>query len=291
MTSRTDTTRRRHIIVNADDFGISSDINEAILRAFETGLISSSTIMANMPKFNEACVLIRRHDLKGKIGLHLNFTTGKPLTAEVAGWLRLCDRQGYWRPRRRVLSLNTGEAFALEREIAAQVLACERNGFTPTHWDSHHHMHTEFGIAPVVIRTANRLKCRALRLGLNCGSGRNGAPRFHRILATAYRGWYNARIRFAGLARTDYFGDPQDTAEILRNTMADTEVMVHPMLDHCGRLVDWDGKDLQSRVAALGIQPGEMSSYSDVAPEGVLKKKSTGVVERNVGASIPEHDS
>ena len=290
MTSRKDTTQRRHIIVNADDFGISSDVNEAILRAFETGLISSSTIMANMPKFDEACVLIRRHYLNGKIGLHLNFTAGKPLTAEVAGCLRLCDRQGHWHPRRRVLSLTANEALALEHEIAAQVLACEHNGFTPTHWDSHHHMHTEFGIAPVVIRTAQRLKCRALRLGINCGPGRDGAPCFHRIVATAYRSLYNARIRFEGLARTDYFGDPQDTAGILRTTMADTEVMVHPMLDFCGRLVDWDGKDLQSRVAALSIQPDEMSSYSDAVPKGLLQKSNTGIVESYAGTSISEHD-
>jgi len=44
--------------VNADDFGMSPRINHAILQAFENGLISSATIMANMPAFEDACQIV-----------------------------------------------------------------------------------------------------------------------------------------------------------------------------------------------------------------------------------------
>jgi len=126
-------------------------------------------------------------------------------------------------------------------EIAAQVLACERQGITPTHFDSHHHMHTEWGIAPVVIRTAKRHGISSIRLALNCGPGRDGASTTHRMLARTYRQAQNTRLRFHGLAKTEYFGDALDTAHILQTTTADVEVMVHPMFDDCGRLVDLDG--------------------------------------------------
>jgi chitin disaccharide deacetylase len=266
MTSPNETTRRRHIVVNADDFGMSSYVNEAILRAFDKCLVSSATIMPNMPAFEEACVLVHRHGLQRRIGLHLNFTTRRPLTSDVAGCRRLCDRYGNWRARRTVLSLSGDEGLALEAEIAAQVDACVRNGFTPTHWDSHHHMHTELGIAPVVIRVAKRLKVGALRLGINCGPGRDGASASHRILANAYRSLYNSRLKINHLAGTEYFGDPRDTVDIIRTTRADTEVMVHPTLDNCGRLVDGDGNDLTSRMGGLHIPPAEMSSYYDLRP-------------------------
>ena len=103
MKSQPETNRRRNIVVNADDFGMSRQTNEAILQAFEKGLISSTTIMANMPAFEEACQLARQHHLQRRIGLHLNVTEGKPLTADIADCPRFCDAGGCWRPRRRVL--------------------------------------------------------------------------------------------------------------------------------------------------------------------------------------------
>ena len=43
----------RKIIVNADDFGMRAEVNQAIVDAFEQRLISSTTLMANMPGFGE----------------------------------------------------------------------------------------------------------------------------------------------------------------------------------------------------------------------------------------------
>jgi hypothetical protein len=247
--------------VNADDFGLSRQVNEAILKAFEKGLISSATIMTNMPAFEEASQLARQNNLQRRIGLHLNFTEGKPLTAEIATCPRFCDTDGFWLPRRKVFTLSDKEKLVLEAEIAAQIMACGREGITPTHLDSHHYMHCEFGIAPAVIRMAKHLGIGGIRLAPNCGTGRAGATWAHRMLARAYWHAQNTRLRLNGLARTEYFGDARDTAHILQTTTADVEVMVHPMLDDCGRLVDFNGEDLASRITALSIPADEMCSY------------------------------
>lgn len=53
------------IIVNADDFGCSKVINQAIMTCLDRGLISSTTIMANMPGFHEACELANSRALHG----------------------------------------------------------------------------------------------------------------------------------------------------------------------------------------------------------------------------------
>ena len=122
-------------------------------------------------------------------------------------------------------------------------------------------MHTEWGIAPVVIRVAKRHGIGAIRLARNCGTGRRGASAAHRILASAYRGAHNIYLRFHGLAKTDYFGDALDTAHILRTTRADVEVMVHPTSDECGRLIDSEGEGLEAILIALNISPVAMRSY------------------------------
>jgi predicted glycoside hydrolase/deacetylase ChbG (UPF0249 family) len=41
----------RRIIVNADDFGMGPETKRAIVAAFDKSLISSTTLMANMPAF------------------------------------------------------------------------------------------------------------------------------------------------------------------------------------------------------------------------------------------------
>jgi len=253
--------------VNADDFGISPRTNQAILQAFLEGLISSATIMANMQGFDDACRLVHEYGLRRRIGLHLNFTDGSPLSSEIADCPAWCDGYGGWRRQRAVLKLSTEEARLLETEIAAQVMACERRGITPTHWDSHHHMHTQVAIAPIVIRAAKSFGVQALRLGPNCGPGRAGASNIHRVAARVHRSLYNARLRFHGLAKTEYFGDADDTREVIRTSSADTEVMVHPSFDMHGRLIDLDGQDLRTRIEDLSIPVGQMCSYYDVHPQ------------------------
>lgn len=286
MTSQPQTTRRRRLIVNADDFGASPQTNRAILQAFEKRLISSATIMANMPAFEEACQLARQNNLQGKLGLHLNLTEGRPLTGDIAACPRFSDASGCWRPRRTVLSLSGEVVRLLEAEIEAQIVACQRAGIIPTHLDSHHHIHTQFGICGSVIRAAKRHGISAIRLAPNCRGAaaaiirmsKRSIVRIRRIhncerdsemlalhrrtLARSTCYAYNIRLRLHGLAKTEYFGDASETARILQTTSADVEVMVHPRLDYCGRLVDLNGHSLESLITPLHIRPEEMCSYA-----------------------------
>lgn len=262
MTFSAKTSRpRRHIVVNADDFGLSLETNQAILRAFDKALISSATIMAGMPAFEDACQLVHQHNLLGRIGMHLNLTSGRPLTGDIARSRNFCDESGTWLRPRKVFVVNRCDALALEAEIEAQYRACERQGITPTHWDSHHHMHTEFGIAPIVIGMAKRLGTRGIRLAYNCGLRHDDTSTAYRTLARVYQDMKNMRLRFHGLARTQYFGNARDTIQILDKTTADVEIMVHPKLDAANRLVDLDGSDLEARIAALNIPAAEMCSF------------------------------
>lgn len=258
------TKRDRRVVVNADDFGMSAVVNRAIILAFDRRLISSTTIMANMPGFEEACELVHQYGLEHRVGLHLNVTSGRPLTAEIALCRTFCDDNGYWLRPRRIFTLGKREGELLEAEIAAQVLACEQRGITPTHWDSHHHMHGELAISPIVIRMAKRLGVPRIRLAFNCGPRRPNTSAVYRMVARAYQHFMTIRLQFHGLAGTDYFGSVRDTREILLTTTADVEVMVHPTLSERGDLVDLDGQDLESKIAALGISPTEMCSYTSL---------------------------
>ena len=210
----------RRIIINADDFGMSAETNRAIVEAFENNVISSTTLMTNMPGFDEACELAHRHRLLCKIGLHLNLTSGYPLSSPIRRCVRFCDATGMFRARQNRFRLSKEERLAIETEIASQIQACVDRGIHPTHLDSHHHVHTEWVIGGAVITIARRYGIKAIRLSRNCGPGIG-------LVHKVYKFAYNSRLRLYGLAKTRYFGTLADVQKILGTASDDIEVMVH----------------------------------------------------------------
>jgi predicted glycoside hydrolase/deacetylase ChbG (UPF0249 family) len=225
--------RSRKIIVNADDFGMNAETNRAIVEAFENNVISSATLMTNMPGFDEACELAHRHRLLGKIGLHLNLTSGYPLSSPIRRCPRFCDNVGMFRARQTRFRLSKEERLAVETEIASQIKACLDRGLCPTHLDSHHHVHTEWAIGAAAITIARQYRIKAIRLSRNCGPGIDLVHKLYKIA-------YNSRLRVYGLAKTRYFGTSEDVREILVTASGDVEVMVHFASDDHGGALQHD---------------------------------------------------
>jgi len=226
------------MIVNADDLGYDEATNAAIVESLERGYCSSTTILANMPGFDDACRLAQENGLTGRVGVHLNVCEGMPLTEAIRGCPRFfhSDTGLGLRRDRRVLALSRLERDALAAELRAQAAACRQRGMALTHADSHRHAHEEWAIASVVLRVCREEGIPFLRLARNCGPAR-------RRINRAYRRLLNARIARAGLARTRYFGSLADGAHLAaaRHTRAadlPIEIMVHPVYDREGRLID-----------------------------------------------------
>ena len=71
--ARSDTVRR--LIVNADDFGASPAINEAVIRAHREGILTTASLMVNEPARDAAALLARANPRLG-VGLHLTLLMG-----------------------------------------------------------------------------------------------------------------------------------------------------------------------------------------------------------------------
>ncbi len=223
------------LIVNADDFGLSESVNSAILEAFRLGLISSTTIMANMPGFEQACELAHRHQLSEHIGIHLVFDCGAPLAAQIHDQPTLCGADGGLSPQfgRRHIRLSRGERMAIEAELTAQIARCRAHGLKLTHLDSHHHLHTTPAFAPAVFAVAKRERIPHVRIARNTRAREN-------ILMRLYKFGFNARLTNLGFRRTDAFGSAGEVqargaAWQARHSI---EVMVHPAWDSSGTLID-----------------------------------------------------
>lgn len=128
------------LIVHADDLGMSHSVNAATMKAFETGLVNSGSIMVPCPWLSEIATYARANP-QADLGLHLTLTSEwtpfrwGPVTSKdrVAS---LLDKDGYFR-----LTESEAAKYAdpkeVEVEIRAQIEKAKALGIVPTHLDSH----------------------------------------------------------------------------------------------------------------------------------------------------------
>lgn len=129
----------KYLIVNADDFGLSPGVNRGIVEAYLAGGITSTTLMVNMPGFQDAMNRSRSLPHLG-VGLHFNLTSGTPVSdANLVP--SLVQQDGTFRDFRLALARNERD---IEIELAAQWNRFIASGLRPTHLDSHHHIHQIF---------------------------------------------------------------------------------------------------------------------------------------------------
>ena len=141
------------LIINADDFGISRGVNTGIIEAAAAGVVTSASVIVNLPDFADA--LDRALSVpRLSLGIHLNFTIGRPLTA-ARSLTRRDSGEFYTLP---VLaaraSLGLLDASDIAGECLAQIDRMIDAGFPPTHLDSHRHVHAHPAISSAVARSA-----------------------------------------------------------------------------------------------------------------------------------------
>jgi hypothetical protein len=225
--------RSRKIIVNADDFGMSAEVNRAMVEAFHKGAISSATLITNMPGFAEACELAHRHRLLGKIGLGLNLTSGYPLSAPIRRCSRFCDEVPYfgadelgfvyrrkrdspWKRRSR------------HRSGPASIVDCIRRTW----------IHTITSTQSGLLEQQPSL----WRAGMGYGrSDCHATAALGSIFARRCYRAYNTRLRIYGLTKTRSFGSSADVQEILAAGSGDVELMVHLNSESTGSISDGRG--------------------------------------------------
>ena len=126
-------------------------MSEGILCAHRHGIVTSTTMLVNRDVPRD--VIARARDAGLGLGLHVNFTLGKPLTR---GASLVDDGGGFVRDARRAAA--RAKAGDVEKEVAAQVERFQSLTKTrPTHLDSHHHVGLHAPVRDVVLAAARRL--------------------------------------------------------------------------------------------------------------------------------------
>lgn len=132
----------RRLIINADDFGMTAGVNSGIVKGLKEGVLTSTTLMPNMPGTEDAFEYCRM-DPELPVGLHFNITSGCPVSRAEEVPTLVNERENFHAIRTLIPLLNGGLVDAVDviREFDAQMNLMLQHGIRPTHVDSHKHLH------------------------------------------------------------------------------------------------------------------------------------------------------
>ena len=210
----------RRLIINADDFGFTRDVNAGIVAAHRSGVLTSTTLMANGGAFDDA-VRLAKETPTLDVGAHLvlvqgySVLDGRPLPETLRALLPVLARRG----------LN------VYAELKAQIEKILAGGIRLSHLDSHKHTHLVPGVFRTVVQLAGEFGIPWVRLPLDATVAFGKAPvafgnRFYRRFALGR----NVRV-------TDHFLGFRLTGTLTEETFAQalrgipegtTEFMCHP---------------------------------------------------------------
>jgi len=161
---------KRRLIVNADDFGLSSSVNEAVIRAHREGILTTASLMVNEAGFDEAVRLAKKNPRLG-VGLHLTFLMGhSALSPEKIP--DLVDPCGEFSNS----PVGVGMSYFFKRslreqlraEIQAQFEKFHATGLKLDHVNGHLHLHLHPVIFKILMEDADKLRITQLRLTRDC---------------------------------------------------------------------------------------------------------------------------
>src|SRR5512140_2864174 len=156
----------RRLIVNADDFGKSESVNEAVLRAHREGVLTTASLMVNEPAC-AAAVQIARENPRLGVGLHLTLLCGRSALPprDIPG---LVDSEGNFTNNPAGAGFryffSSGLRPQLRAEIHAQFEKFRATGLSLDHVNGHLHLHLHPTVLAILTEDADALGIRRARL-------------------------------------------------------------------------------------------------------------------------------
>ena len=263
----------RRLIVNADDFGRSRSINEAVIRAHREGILTSASLMVNEPAFDEAVCLAKQNPKLG-VGLHLSLVCGHSALApeQIPG---LVDSQKKFSDNAVTSGMRffflRGLKLQLHDEIEAQFQKFRATGLLLDHVNGHLNIHLHPAVFRILIEHAERWEIQHLRLtsdpillNFRIANGNVFYRTSHGAIYKLLSRWARPKLRQANIQHTEnVFG-------LLQNARVDehfllkllpqlpsgiSELYSHPSLDDFKHEFDaLISPSVLSRVKDLGIQ-------------------------------------
>lgn len=219
-----------YIIINADDFGASKKINEAIICCHDNGILSSTSLIAKGKAFGHAIDLLCNHRQLG-VGVHLaldgdyNFTTTPNSIINK-------DTGKFFNGKELLKRIRTFRLIKndLIREYSRQIEYILDHNVKISHIDHHHHFHLYKNVLDAVIDVARKYKIGYVRSQRMISSNRQFLPKYYyRLIHQRYLKFrYQTIDGYFGFQSRDLRVMKKELIQLLKQHFAIVEIVVHP---------------------------------------------------------------
>jgi predicted glycoside hydrolase/deacetylase ChbG (UPF0249 family) len=152
------------LIINADDLGSNAMRDRGILAAFQQGIVTSASILANGPSFSTAIEQVKCARIP--VGVHLNLADGRPLTGPIKGLTNHSGNLPGKEELRRCLAGSRFNPEDLRKELNAQIQRILDTDVQPDHLDGHQHCQLFPSLTTIVAELALEHAIPAMRSAL-----------------------------------------------------------------------------------------------------------------------------
>lgn len=216
-----------YLIINADDLGVSIEINNSIFDLMSRNIVTSSTIIANAPAFEDAAEKIHKYP-NNSFGVHLNLTQFKPITSN-SDLKPILDDNGKFNG----ILINSKKDLALRlavfEEWCAQIKKIQSYGIKVSHIDSHQHVHTIPHLFMVLKKIQKQFGIRKVRISKNIYSSAmpiaSKGLKYKKMLWNFLLRKYYPTKTTSGFTSFSTFLDVVKSMKLINRTV---EIMVHP---------------------------------------------------------------
>jgi predicted glycoside hydrolase/deacetylase ChbG (UPF0249 family) len=218
--------RKMDVIINADDLGISQEVNDAVFGLMGDGLVTSATIIANGPNLEDACQ--RLSEMPGcSFGVHLNVAEFAPVSGPDKLEPLLDDQGGFDVTKILDVPVTSTLKDGIYREFTAQIKRLKDLGLDITHIDSHLHIHTIPWMFPVLKKLQRKFQIRRVRPRGVFGAQAD-TKLSRRLLTQVYN--FGLRNYYRSATPQIFLNFETFHERLLRNNLRykTVEVMVHP---------------------------------------------------------------
>jgi len=156
----------RRLIINGDDFGVSREVNQAVILAHRRGILTSASLMVS----GQACehaVTLAKENPRLAVGLHVTCADGHPVMRpseipHIAGKNGTFPSSPAWAGLRYFFSRSARKD--LFNEIAAQFEKFSQTGLNFSHVDSHCHLHVHPVVLDAIVEISERHRIKRVRV-------------------------------------------------------------------------------------------------------------------------------
>jgi predicted glycoside hydrolase/deacetylase ChbG (UPF0249 family) len=222
------------VIVNADDMGVSDDVNRSIILLHRKGIVSSTSLMANGQSFKGAVDLLSLHPELGT-GVHL--CLDGPFQSSI-DYKSIIDRErGSFYDKEEVVRRIRKSSFDRDEiysEFCLQVEKVMDHGIEVSHLDTHHNLHLYFPVLSQVIRVARKYGISYVRSQrLDTCIPKNLINKLYRNIHQVYlkmrlntvQGYYDPAMQDC----IDFEHNLARLEQLLNSSRGIIEIMLHPV--------------------------------------------------------------